>query len=71
MLISHEGTHFPSCNFCLKKRMGEPAQFKTALQFGTKPTVGLQTQAVRHGLQRIRSHERVAIDFLIPNHGNV
>jgi hypothetical protein len=55
----------------LEKRQGEPAQFKTALQFGTKPTVGLQTQAVRHGLQRIRSHERVAIDFLIPNHGNV
>jgi hypothetical protein len=55
----------------LEKRKGEPAQFKTALQFGTKPTVGLQTQAVRHGLQRIRSHERVAIDFLIPNHGNV
>jgi hypothetical protein len=25
---------FPSCNFCLKKRPGEPAQFKTRLQFG-------------------------------------
>jgi hypothetical protein len=34
MLISHEGMHFPSCNFCFKKRMGEPAQFKTMLQFG-------------------------------------
>jgi hypothetical protein len=26
--------HLPSRNFCLKKRLGEPAQFKTRLQFG-------------------------------------
>jgi hypothetical protein len=25
---------FPSCNFCLKRRLGESAQFKTRLQFG-------------------------------------
>jgi hypothetical protein len=25
---------FPSCKFCLKKRLGEPAQFKTRLPFG-------------------------------------
>jgi hypothetical protein len=25
---------FPSCNFCLKRRLGEPPQFKTRLQFG-------------------------------------
>jgi hypothetical protein len=25
---------FLSCNFCLKKRLDEPAQFKTRLQFG-------------------------------------
>jgi hypothetical protein len=25
--------HFPSCNFCLKRRSGETAQFKTRLQF--------------------------------------
>jgi hypothetical protein len=25
--------HFPSCNFCLKKRLGEPTQFKTRMQF--------------------------------------
>jgi hypothetical protein len=31
---SDEGIHFSSCNFCLKKRMYEPAQFKTRLQFG-------------------------------------
>jgi ABC-type transport system involved in cytochrome c biogenesis ATPase subunit len=27
--------HFPSCKFCLKKRLGEPAQFETRLQFET------------------------------------
>jgi hypothetical protein len=26
--------HFLSCNFCLKKRQGEPSQFKTRLRFG-------------------------------------
>jgi hypothetical protein len=26
--------HFSSYNFCLKKRLGELAQFKTMLQFG-------------------------------------
>jgi hypothetical protein len=26
--------HLPSCNFCLKKRLNEPAQFKIRLQFG-------------------------------------
>jgi hypothetical protein len=25
---------FPSCNFCLKRRLGEPTPFKTMLQFG-------------------------------------
>jgi hypothetical protein len=25
---------FPSCNFCLKEHLGEPAQLKTRLQFG-------------------------------------
>jgi hypothetical protein len=30
---STKGMRFPSCNFCLKKRLGEPAQFKTRLQF--------------------------------------
>jgi hypothetical protein len=25
---------FPSCNSWLEKRLGEPAQFKTRLQFG-------------------------------------
>jgi hypothetical protein len=25
------GMRFPSCNFCLKKRLDEPAQFKTRL----------------------------------------
>jgi hypothetical protein len=29
-----EEMHFLSCNFYLKKRLGEPAQFKTRLQFG-------------------------------------
>jgi hypothetical protein len=28
---SDEKMHFPSCNFCLKKRLDEPAQFKTML----------------------------------------
>jgi hypothetical protein len=31
---SDEEMHFPSCNFYLKKRLDEPAQFKTRLQFG-------------------------------------
>jgi hypothetical protein len=31
---SEKEMRFPSCNFCLKKRLGEPAQFKTRLQFG-------------------------------------
>jgi hypothetical protein len=30
---SEKETHFPSCNFCLKRRLGEPAQFKIRLQF--------------------------------------
>jgi hypothetical protein len=30
----NEKMHFLSCNFCLKKRMDEPAQFKARLQFG-------------------------------------
>jgi hypothetical protein len=29
-----EKIHFPSCNFCLKKRLDELAQFKARLQFG-------------------------------------
>jgi hypothetical protein len=29
-----EGMCFPSCNFCLKSRLGELAPFKTRLQFG-------------------------------------
>jgi hypothetical protein len=29
-----EEMHIPSCNFCLKKRPDELAQFKTRLQFG-------------------------------------
>jgi hypothetical protein len=29
-----EGMRFPSCNFYLKRRLGEPAPFKTRLQFG-------------------------------------
>jgi hypothetical protein len=33
LLISHKGMHFPSCNFYLKKCLGELAQFKTKLQF--------------------------------------
>jgi hypothetical protein len=46
--------HLPSYNFCLKKRLGEPAQFKTMLQFGrahqpvrTNPQRGLHTQGIR------------------------
>jgi hypothetical protein len=31
---SDEEMHFPSCNFCLKKFLDEPAQFKIKLQFG-------------------------------------
>jgi hypothetical protein len=31
---SDKETHFPSCKFCLKRRLGEPAEFKTRLQFG-------------------------------------
>jgi hypothetical protein len=31
---SEEEMHFPSCNYCLQKRLDEPAQFKTMLQFG-------------------------------------
>jgi hypothetical protein len=31
---SKEELRFPSYNFCLKKRLDEPAQFKTRLQFG-------------------------------------
>jgi hypothetical protein len=31
---SEKEMHFPSCNFCLKMRLGEPAQIKTWLQFG-------------------------------------
>jgi hypothetical protein len=31
---SEEEMRFPSCNFCLKKRLDEPTQFKTRLQFG-------------------------------------
>jgi hypothetical protein len=31
---SDEEMHFLSCNFCLKKCLDEPAQFKTRLQFG-------------------------------------
>jgi hypothetical protein len=30
---SDEEMHFQSCNFYLKKRLDEPAQFKTRLQF--------------------------------------
>jgi hypothetical protein len=29
-----EEMHFPSCNFCLKKRLDEPAQLKIRLSFG-------------------------------------
>jgi hypothetical protein len=32
--IFREGMRFPSCNFCLKMRLGEPTPFKTKLQFG-------------------------------------
>jgi hypothetical protein len=31
---SEKEMHFPSCNFCLKKRLDNPAQFKTSLLFG-------------------------------------
>jgi hypothetical protein len=31
---SKKEMRFPSCNFCLKRCLGEPAQFKTRLQFG-------------------------------------
>jgi hypothetical protein len=31
---SEKEMHFPSFNFYLKKRLDEPAQFKTKLQFG-------------------------------------
>jgi hypothetical protein len=31
---SEKEMHFPSCNFCFKRRLGEPEQFKTWLQFG-------------------------------------
>jgi hypothetical protein len=31
---SDEEILFPSCNLCLKRRLDEPAQFKTRLQFG-------------------------------------
>jgi hypothetical protein len=31
---SEEKMRFSSCNFCIKKRLDEPAQFKTRLQFG-------------------------------------
>jgi hypothetical protein len=31
---SEKEMHLSSCNFCLKRRLGEPAQFKTRLQFG-------------------------------------
>jgi hypothetical protein len=31
---SEEEMRFPSCNFCLKKRLDESAQFMTRLQFG-------------------------------------
>jgi hypothetical protein len=34
LLIFHEGIHFPSQNFFLKKDLGEPTQFKIRLQFG-------------------------------------
>jgi hypothetical protein len=34
LLISHEGMHFLSRNSCLKKCLGESAQFKIRLQFG-------------------------------------
>jgi hypothetical protein len=30
----NEKMHFLSCNFCLKKCMDEPTQFKARLQFG-------------------------------------
>jgi hypothetical protein len=30
---SDKGMHFSSCNFCLKKCLDEPAQFKTMLRF--------------------------------------
>jgi hypothetical protein len=43
---SNEEMHFPSCNFCLKKRLDEPAQFKRRLPFDelinqSEPTCGL------------------------------
>jgi hypothetical protein len=31
---SDKEMRLPSCNFYLKKCLGEPAQFKTSLQFG-------------------------------------
>jgi hypothetical protein len=31
---SEKEMRFPSCNFGLKRRLGEPAPFKTGLQFG-------------------------------------
>jgi hypothetical protein len=46
---SDEEKRFPSCRFCLKKRLDEPAQFKIRLQFGrarqpvrTTPQLGFQ-----------------------------
>jgi hypothetical protein len=34
---SEKEMRFPSCNFCLKKRLGELAQSKTRLQIGRAP----------------------------------
>jgi hypothetical protein len=59
---SEEETRLPSCNFHLKKRLDEPAQFKARLQFGqaqqpirTNPQLSLtpKEQGIMGKLDRI------------------
>jgi hypothetical protein len=61
LLISNEGMHFPSCNFYLKKFLGEPAQFKTTLQFGRAH------QPIRTNLQLSFKHKELGHGFAHKN----
>jgi hypothetical protein len=46
---------FPSCNFCLKKRLGKPTKFKTMLQFGRAH------QPVRTNLWLSFAHKKLGV----------
>jgi hypothetical protein len=70
---SNEAVRFPSCNFCLKKHLGESGQFNTRMQFGrahplvwTNPWLSLK----RKGFEVMGKLARIAIGVFEarPNH---